>query len=281
MRLHIFKVIICLMLLQLVYISFSYGKVVKGQGYACDPNIEIAKEKALKRARKSAVEEYVGILVDSRDLVINGKLMRETIQTMALGKAHLVGSPEYEVKSYPNKGIVCVNVTANFDVKKEDFYKSNFHLKLVLNKNEFHPGEELKVWLYSKKRCYPYLFSVDARGRVFRLLPNHIEKSPVLEGKLEFPTAKMRYIGITIAIFPDPELKQKSQIEELFFVCTKKREKSLEDLFPEAFVQNSKHLKRLLNRPFLLKVSQLAQVLEQIGLSNYEMVDTFYRIESK
>ncbi len=259
-------------------VCVCYGKIVEGEGYACDPNIEVAKKKALKQARARAVEYYVGVMVDSRALVVNGKLMRETIQTMALGKAHLVGDPYFSVEPHPEENIVCVNATARFEVKKEDFYKKNFGLKLVLNKDEFKPGDELKIWLYAKKKCYPYLFSVDAEGKVYRLLPNHIEKKPVLEGKLEFPTPKMKYAGITLAVFPNPKLKKKVQIEEILFICTKEREESLAELFPEAFAATPEEFKKLIFRPFLLKVEELAQVLEQIGLSNYEMVDDFYKI---
>ncbi len=262
-----------------IWMPLCYGKVIEAEGYACDSNIEVAKKKALRQARQRAVEEYVGVLVDSRVLVVNGKLMRETIQTMALGKVRLIGNPEFfEEKIHLQENVICIRAKAKFEVKKEDFYRRNFGLKLVLNKKEFKPGEELRLSLYAREKCYPYLFSVDAEGRVYRLLPNHIKKDPVLQGKLVFPTPRMKSAGITLAVFPNPKLKKKVQIEEMLFICTRKREESLKELFPEAFATSEEEFKKLVFQPFGLKVEALSQVLEQIGLSNYEMIDDFYRI---
>ena len=254
----------------------SYAKIVEQIGEACHRDFQVAQEEALKQAKARAVETYIGTLVDSRILVINSKLMRKTIQTMALGKVKLVEKP-FIISAEPlkEKGIICVKLKAKFEIDKSQFYRANFGLKMILNKKEFKPGEELKVYLYAQKKCYPYLFSVDAEGNVYRLLPNFIEKSPVIEKKMEFPTPKMQASGISLVVVPNPRSKSSHQVEELIFICTRKKENALYDLFPEAFVMNEESLKKL-SIPFPIKVEKLAEILEQIGLENYEMIDDFY-----
>ena len=108
-------------------------------------------------------------------------------------------------------------------------------------------------------------------------MPNFIEKSPVIEKKMEFPTPKMQASGISLVVVPNPRSKSSHQVEELVFICTRKKENALYDLFPEAFVMNEESLKKL-SIPFSIKVEKLAEILEQIGLENYEMIDDFYWI---
>ncbi len=257
----------------------ALAKKVEVVGEGCDPNINIAKEKALKNAKKNAVESYVGTLIDSRELVVKGKLMREIIQTMALGKVKLVGTPAI-LKSYtdPKKGFCCVTLKAKFEIDKEQIINlPNFEIGILLNKKEFKPGDEMEIYLYAKNKCYPYLFSVDSEGKVYRLLPNFIEKEPVLSGKMVFPTEKMKLKGIELRVFPSKKNPDPRQVEELIFICTRKKEDVLLSLFPEAFVQSAKDLKKF----YTLNQEKLAEILEQIGMDNYEMKDDVYFVLRK
>ena len=255
-----------------------YAEIREEIGYACDPNVEVAKKKALKKAEEEAVKKYVGVLIESRTLVIKGKLARKIIQSVALGKIKVIDEQILAHEFLEKKGLICIKVKAKLEINKSQFYRSNFGLRMVLNKDEFKSGELLKVYLYSKKRCYPYLFSVDAKGNVFRILPNSVEKSPTLEGKMVFPTKKMESSGITLAVYADPQNSSPRQIEELVLVCTRKKEDVLLKLFPEAFVPNPEEIKK--NIPifsiFPHTAEKLAEILNQIGLENYEMIDDFY-----
>ncbi len=269
-----------------VYLSSAIARVVKAEGEACHSDLRKAKELALKDAKKNAVETYLGVLIESKQLLVNGKLKRKTIQSIALGKIKLIGSPIYE-ETFKDieKDLQCVKVHAQFQLIEEEIKQADFGLKIILNKNEFLPGEELRITLYSKTKCYPYLFSVDTLGNVYRLLPNRIESSPVIKGKLEFPTFKMRKEGISLIVYPIPNLK-KVQEEEILFLCLKKPDDALRDLFPEAFAEDitdvAQKLKRIKeDESIMRKAEHLAKVLNQIGLHNYEMVDTFYLIRVK
>ena len=272
------KSCIFVILIWLLFSGICQAEVVEEVGEACDPDIKIAQEEALKQAKKTAIENYIGTLIDSRALVINSRLMQETIQTMAQGKARLLGKPSIiSATPFPEKGFVCVKLKAKFEIDKRDLSRVNFGLNMLLNKKGFVAGDELKITLYAKERCYPYLFSVDAKGNVYRLLPNSIEDNPLIKGRFDFPTVKMKKKGIKLIVLPNPELKDKVQTEELIFVCTREQEDSLSQLFQEAFVANREDFKKSI-KSFHHKAKELAQVLNKIGLANYEMMDVFYQV---
>ncbi len=270
----------CLLILVFpLFCSISYAKIVEETGYACASNLEIAKKKALKNAEEKAISSCIGLLIDSRILTVNNKLVRKTIQTLALGKVKVIKGPEV-ISSQIHHNTICVKIKATLKVDKKEFYRSNFGLKLVLNKKNLKSGEFLKIFMYSQKKCYPYLFSVDSMGHVFRLLPNSIEKTPVLKGKMVFPTKRMETAGIVLAVFPNPEDPSPHQVEEIVFICTKEREDVLLSFFPEAFVGNPQKLKESISTASLFSYNseKLAEILEQIGLNNYEMIADFYTI---
>ena len=279
--------LLSLSLVVFIFLAFPLkghtAKIIEETGEACHPNIRIAKEEALKDAKKKAIEYYVGTLLETRELIVNGKLMRKTIQTVALGQTKLAGKPVYEITTDSQKNITCAKVHAKFKLDKNSFSQANFGLKLILTKKDSSPGEELKVTLYSEKTCYPYLFSVDVLGNVYRLLPNKIEPHPRIKGKMTFPTPKMKKAGMTLAVYPLPN-KKKVQEEEILFICLKEPDNALKALFPEAFAENIIDLSRQLrtiqvHENLAPKVEALATVLNQIGLQNYEMVDQFYLIK--
>ncbi len=150
-------------------------------------------------------------------------------------------------------------------------------LVLMLSKKELRKGEEIELEISSEKPCFPYLFSVDAQGKVYRLLPNPVEASSKLIDKLLFPTQRMRSQGYRLVVVPLKGLPV-PQREEILFVCSKERVKAFEEFFPSAFAEDEEGLRKLLRNPYPKTVEKFNEILTQVGAENYDMVDDFYVI---
>jgi len=259
--------------------SLSASRIISAEGEACHSDIRKAKEKALKRAELDAVERHIGVLISSKSLIVNGRLFRDIIQARVLGTVRLVGEPIYgDTKVMEREGVVCIKVKAKFEISEESIKPANFGLVLLLNKKEFKPGEELNIEISSEKSCYPYLFSVDATGRVYRLLPNPIEDTRLLNGKLIFPTDAMKSRGYRLVVIP-VKGREFPQIEEIVFLCTKDKVKGFERYFPSAFAQDEEELYKILKMNYPVTVEKFNEILLQIGAENYDMVDGVYKIK--
>jgi len=267
------------LLLVLFLFSFSYAKVITFEGEGGSSDIKKAEEEAVKNAKIRAVERYIGTLINSKTLIANGKLMRDIIQTKTYGKV-MTRNVKIVDKYFSGKQEVCVKVAAILELPdKKEIKPADFGLVLLLNKKKLRAGERLRITVSSEKPCYPYLFSVDSKGRVFRLLPNRIQDTFKLQGKLTFPTESMIEKHYDLLVYPLPELKF-PQKEEILFICTKEKVKALREFFPSFIVGETKveKIKELLNRPFGETLETFNQVLFQVGIENYDMVDETYEI---
>ena len=263
--------------LLLILFGISFSAVVESEGEGCSSDIKEAKREALKNAKLNAVEKHVGVLISSKTLIVNSKLMRDIIQTRTVGYVKLSGDPVYGEPRIEGKDQVCVTVKASFEIPDRSLKPADLGLVLILSKKELKAGEELYLEISSEKPCYPYLFSVDAEGRVYRLLPNPVERSKKLTGRLRFPTQKMLSEGYKLMAAPLPKLPL-PQREEILFVCTKERIRSFEEFFPSAFAEDDKELRKLLTQVYPRTVERFSEILTQVGAENYDMVDDFYII---
>ncbi len=261
----------------LLYVELSFSAVVESQGEGCSSDIKKAKREALKSAKLNAVERHLGVLINSKTLIVNSKIMRDIIQTRMVGTVKVIGEPDYGEPKIAGKDQICISVKVRLEIPDESLKPANYGLVLVLEKKNLRVGEEFSLDLSSEKPCYPYLFSVDAKGRVYRLLPNPIEGSPKLRGKLRFPTKKMISQSYKLVAVPLPDVPL-PQREEVLFVCAKDKVKSFEEFFPSAFVEDEKELRKLLNTDYQKTVERFNEILVQIGAENYDMVDDFYII---
>ena len=260
--------------------SLGAQKIISAKGEYCHSDIKKAKEEALKRAKLNAVERHIGVLVSSKSLIVNGKLFRDIIHAKVLGAVRLVDKPIYEdIKVMEKEDVICVKAKAKFEILEKSIKPANFGLILLLNKKEFKPKEELNIKISSETPCYPYLFSVDASGKVYRLLPNSVEDTRLLKGKLIFPTNIMKSQGYELIITPVKGRKF-PQVEEIVFLCTKNKVKGFERYFPSIFVQNEEEIYKILKMTYPISVEKFNEILLQIGAENYDMVDDVYYIYS-
>ena len=264
--------------LSLLSPSLTIAKIVFAQGEACHSDIRKAKEMALKKAKQNAVEKYIGVLIDTKTLVIKGKLVRDIMQMRALGMIRLVEDPIYENFTLVKKAdVVCTKVKAKFEIFEKNIKPADFGLVLLFNKKEFKSGEELEIELSSETPCYPYLFNVDTSGKVFRLFPNPLQETFLLKGKLKFPTKLMKSRGYKLIIIPAEDMEF-PQTEEIVFLCTKKKVIALEKYFPCAFAQDEEELYKVLKMSYPISVEKFNEILLQIGVDNYDIVDDVYKI---
>ncbi len=105
-----------LLSLILILIGFSFSVVVQSEGEGCSSDIKEAKREALKNAKLNAIERHIGVLISSKTLVVNSKLMRDIIHTRVMGTVRLVGKPFYEGPKIEGKDQICVTVKAEFDI---------------------------------------------------------------------------------------------------------------------------------------------------------------------
>jgi len=265
-----------LILSLLISLGVSLSTVVESEGEGCSSDIKEAKREALKRASINAVEKHVGVLISTKTLVVNSKILRDIIQTRVIGKVRRIGEPVFSDPRILGEQL-CVRVRAKFEIPDESVKPADFGLVMLLNKKEFKKGEELRIEISSEKPCYPYLFSVDAKGRVYRLFPNPVQETQKLVGKLVFPTKRMETEGYKIEVHPLPDLPT-PQREELLLVCSKKRIKAFRDFFPSAFAEDDVELRKLLRTPYPKTVERFNEILSQVGSENYDMIDDFYII---
>lgn len=265
-------------LLLLLNPSLSISKIVSAEGEACHSDIKKAKEEAFKKAKLNAVERHIGVLIRSKDLVIKGRLVRDIIHTRVLGTVRLVGEPIYEDPKVVEKAdTVCTKVKAKFEIPEKSIKPASLGLVLLLNKKNFKAGEELTIEISSETPCYPYLFSVDAAEKVYRLFPNPMEETRLLKGKLIFPTGEMKSRGYKLVVIPAKDIKF-PQTEEVVFLCTRKKVSHFERAFPCAFAEDEEELYRILRMSYPVTVERFNEILLQIGAENYDMVDDVYDI---
>ena len=264
-------------LLILLVGGVSISSVVRSEGEGCSSDIKKAKREALDRAKLNAIETHVGTLISTKSLILNSRLVRDIIQTRALGSVRLVGKPEFSEPRLSGRDQVCVSVRASFEVPQEGIKPADFGLILLLDRKELRKGEEIKFWISSQKPCYPYIFSLDVKGRVYRLFPNPAQDTFLLKRKTALPTDRMVSENYRIVVFPTKGVSL-PQREEIIFVCTKERIKSFEEFFPSAFADDLQELRKLLTRNYHQSLERFNEILTQIGAENYDMVGDHYLI---
>ena len=99
----------------------------------------------------------------------------------------------------------------------------------------------------------------------------------MLKDKLKFPTKLMKSRGYKLIIIP-AENMEFPQTEEIVFLCTKKKVIALEKHIPCAFAQDEEELYKVLKMSYPISVERFNEILLQIGVDNYDIVDDVYKI---
>ncbi|WP_457623384.1 DUF4384 domain-containing protein [Persephonella sp.] len=256
-------------------VEFVFGDIVKITTENCGLSVKSVKEKNLESSKLKAVEEYVENFIESRTLIINGKLISDIVRRTSLAKIKLINREE--IDRFFKGDSVCLKETFTYKLKKKDILRANFGLQVYLPKKEFRKGEEFSLKIYTKKRCYPYIFIRDSRNNVYRIYPNRFEEIKAVQGYFEIPTQNMKQSGITLIAYPYEE--DKNEYEEFFVICLKSPEPVLEDLFPEPYAETKDDINLFLRKRYLkVKIDELYKILNNIGIENYEISSDVYKI---
>jgi len=276
-----------LILLLLLASATLWAETYRVEGFGCDKDIEVAKEKALKDAEKKAVERFAGSLIKGSTTIVNYTLFESLIQKFALGKVKVINEEKPEISiADAVRNQVCVRQTFILEVERSKIHPLNLGLQIVLPQTRFKKGDLLRFYLYSSRKCYPYVFDLSADGRVYRIIPNRFQKSRPLKGRLTFPPISLLKMSIAPEIYPVPG-KPFPQAEELLFICSLVPIKAFEDefQFPTPYLPAElpyKTVQMLLKEAkFGTAKDKLYQVLNQVGLDKFDMTSTVYYITDK
>ena len=190
---------------------------------------EKAKEIAIEKACKRAIEFYSGIEISGRvvgiqaenqdEILINNfsSITQQTSQGIITGKEIL----KDEIISKENQLLKIV--TIKLKVEKQKGKKDpSFQITANLNHEYFKDGEEMELSVKSSKDCYLTILNICSNDSVYVLFPNNYRKDNFVKSGENFklPNAEDKKIGL---YFPVNLLPNKSKDAEMIKVIATKQ----------------------------------------------------------
>tara|TARA_B100000315_G_scaffold213335_2_gene211224 strand:- start:2976 stop:4355 length:1380 start_codon:yes stop_codon:yes gene_type:complete len=211
-------------------------KVIVAEGIARlgdDTTLARTKAMALNNARRSALEEAVGILLRGSSVIYNRDLVSDLVVTATKGlivkEEILDGSgletnnkhPIYRILLRAYIKPVKLEKRGNFKILKAAVFKA---VNPSASKSPvFQDNDEIQIKIKINSDYYPNLFSVDQDGRVIKLFPNPYVKSELLPAQTNFvfPDDSLRAIGIKLRVKTPQSISR--TIESVLIIATKER----------------------------------------------------------
>jgi len=218
----------------------SKARVVEAEGKAeisAGRTPDEARGLALDRARRTALEEVVGVDVRGSTVIYNADLINDMVMTGTRGI--IVGQEILfnECISKDRKLICTVRIKA--EVKELDRSANPpFSIKAKVQRPGrksrkdvviFQEGDEVQVSVKLDKEGYLTIFSVDQFGKVYPLFPNKFLNESFIEAGTEFvfPSDDLRARGLKLRV--QTLEGQKKSNESLVIIATKRKVALLED----------------------------------------------------
>lgn len=189
-----------------------------------------AKEIAIQKACKRAIEFYSGIEISGRILNIQAEnqnlilidnfssITQQTSQGIVLEKEII----EEEIIS--NGNMLQKVITVKVKVGKQKGEKDpSFQITANLNREYFKDGEDMELSVVSSKDCYLTILNICSNDSVYVIFPNEYRKDNfVKSGELfQLPNSKDKEIGL---YFPVNLLQNKNEdIEMIKVIATKQK----------------------------------------------------------
>lgn len=220
-------------------------KVVTSEGrcyFGDDTTQAQAKALALNNARRSALEEAVGVAMHGSSTMYNGELISELINTATKGL--IVKQKVIEEKCGDEGGKLFCMAKIEAHVKPLDSKKET---KLKISKasvrrpdkdvaaSVFQDNDEIQILAEANEDAFLSIFGIDQNGNVTKLYPNEYRKAEVIPSRREFvfPDNELREQGLKLRVNTPKKLKK--AMESVLIIATKEEAHFLED----ASVQNS------------------------------------------
>ncbi len=190
---------------------------------------EKAKEIAIEKACKRAIEFYSGIEISGRvvgiqaenqdEILINNfsSITQQTSQGIITEKEIL----KDEIISKENQLLKVV--TIKLKVEKQKGKKDpSFQITANLNREYFKDGEEMELSVKSSKDCYLTILNICSNDSVYVLFPNNYRKDNFVKSGENFklPNAEDKKFGL---YFPVNLLPNKSKDAEMIKVIATKQ----------------------------------------------------------
>ena len=191
---------------------------------------EKAKEKAIQKACKRAIEYFSGIEISGRLIGIQAEnqnkvlldnfssITQQTTQGIILEKKIV----EEEIISNGNmlQKVITIEVKVGKQKGKKD---PSFQITANLNREYFKDGEDMELSVISSKDCYLTILNICSNDSVYVIFPNEYRKHNfVKSGELfQLPNSKDKEIGL---YFPVNLLPNKNEdLEMIKVIATKQR----------------------------------------------------------
>ena len=191
---------------------------------------EKAKEFAIQKACKQAIEFYSGIEISGRVLNIQAEnqnkilidnfssITQQTAQGIIIEKEIL----KDELISNGNQLLKVITIKVKVDKQKGEKDPS-FVLISEINREYFKDGEEMELSIKSSNDCYLTILNICSNDSVYVIFPNEYRKDNfVKSGKLfQLPNSNDKRIGL---IFPVNLLPNKNEdLEMIKIIATKQK----------------------------------------------------------
>lgn len=168
-----------------------------------------ARNLALQRARRNALEEAVGVDVRGSTIVYNAEMINDMVMT---GTKGLITSQEVLFDRCGEEGdiLVCtVRIKAiikELDRSLSPPFRINayVHRPGVKQKRtsapQFYDGDEVQVSIKLNNKGYVSIFSIDQLGNVYQIFPNKYAKDSLVDDgqKVIFPDDRLRAKGLKL-----------------------------------------------------------------------------------
>lgn len=219
-------------------------KVVTSEGRCIiegDITLPQAKALALNNARRSALEEAVGVSLHGSSTLYNGELIGELINTATKGL--IVKQRVIEDRCGDEGGKLCCMAKIEAHVKPLEGNRARTLkvLKASVQRFDkdtpasvFQDNDEIQIRTAVNEDSFLNIFSVDQNGNVSMLYPNEFRKAEVIPKRKEFvfPDSELRAQGLKLKVKTPKKLSK--ALESVLIIATKEEAHFLED----ASVQN-------------------------------------------
>jgi len=200
---------------------------------------EQARQKAIDRAYKLAVEKHSGIEINSRttslDIENNNKIdlsrFSQLINSLSEGiilEREVVSENKQELGTDIWVYVVRVKVKVGQRKGERDPY---FKLDVDMDRSVYKDGDEIRLTVTPSMDCYLYVFNISSNDSVYVLLPNqHISNNFAKSGSsFNIPDEKARKRGIKYKVDLLPG--KKADTEMVKILALKKAQNNLDMTF--------------------------------------------------
>lgn len=210
------------------------GKILIGE----DLTKSLAKSIALNNARRSALEQAVGVNLHSNTLLYNGEIISDLINSATKGLI-----VDEKIENWCDAEYCYAKIEAHVrPLKGEGASRMKFRKSVVqrpdmegsVNSLVFQNNDEIQVRVSLHEDSYLHVFSVDQYGNISKLLPNKYFRDEIVPARKEFifPDDSLRSRGLKLRVITPKNLGR--AYETILIVATRGKEHFLDEASSES-----------------------------------------------